>query len=122
MKETEKPASLRTLIDKSLDAKTKKAYKEALARQEEARVKLTTMLDSETAYRFCCEAAEFMSKEGIGILKTHARQGSRWAFRLLMDVMRILTQLELIRAAQRGAKDPEPLEIETQWPEDGAKA
>lgn len=120
---TEQRQSLQKLVEANLDKQAKAAIDERKRRTEDARLKLTKMLDSETAYRFCSEAAEFMSRDGIKVLKREASKGQRWAFRLLMDVMKILAQLELIRAAQQGRKDEnEAVDIETSWPSDGDKA
>ncbi len=90
-------------------------------RRREAQQALNDLLDSEVAYKFMAGAADFMTKEGLEKLKDAARKGQRWAFRLLIDAMKVLAKLEIAKATATGRQQGPPIKVKTRFARDGEK-
>lgn len=90
-------------------------------RINEAQRALNDLLDSETAYRFMAGCAEYMSGDGLAQLKRAAQNGQRWAFRLLIDAMKVLARMEMAKAMAAGRKVGPKVQVTTGFARDGDK-
>lgn len=91
------------------------------ARREQAQQQLDDLLDSEVAYKFMAGCAQYMSKDGLDELKKAAGNGQRWAFRLLVDAMKVLAKLEMAKAIAAGRKQGPKVKVRTTFAQDGQK-
>lgn len=96
-----------------MDAMTQRAI--------EAQQQLDHLLESEAAYKFMAGCAKFMSEEGLRLLQDAAKNGQRWAFRLLVDAMKVLAKVEMARAASAGRRTAPPVRMRTGFAKDGDK-